>query len=101
MRKSNSTGKSIVKRENETTPASGTNRKFRGTSKPRGRNQFTKAALGRVYDVALKKGAKQFTLELPGGGRITIPVGDQDKQEPSQKNEWDEELYGKNPPPVR
>ena len=58
----------------------------------RGRNQFTKAALSRAVDVARQKGIDQLTLELPGGGRIILPLG-QDK--PSQSNEWDEALYGK------
>jgi hypothetical protein len=56
----------------------------------RGRTQFTKAALSRAVDVARQKGINQLTLELPGGGRIILPLG-QDK--PSQKkNEWDEAL---------
>ena len=64
----------------------------------RGRTQFTKAALSRVVDVARQKGIDQLTLELPGGGRIILPLG-QDK--PSQGNEWDEALYGKNTPAIR
>ena len=68
--------------------------------KSRGRNQFTKAGLGRLIDVGRQKGVPQITLELPGGSRAVLPLS-QDNQEPSQKNEWDEELYGKNSPPVR
>jgi hypothetical protein len=49
---------------------------MRGSS--RGRNQFTKSALSRAVDVARLKGIDQLTLELPGGGRIILPLG-QDK----------------------
>jgi hypothetical protein len=69
---------------------------MRGSS--RGRTQFTKAALSRAVDVAREKGINQLTLELPGGGRIILPLG-QDK--PSQKNEWDEALYGEDKAAVR
>jgi hypothetical protein len=64
----------------------------------RGRNQFTKAALSRVVDVARQKGIDQLTLELPGGGRIILPLG---RDKPSQKNEWDEALYGEDKAAVR
>jgi hypothetical protein len=64
----------------------------------RGRTQFTKSALSRAVDVAREKGIDQLTLELPGGGRIILPLG-QDK--PSQSNEWDEALYGKDTAAVR
>jgi hypothetical protein len=63
----------------------------------RGRTQFTKSALSRAVDVARQKGISQLTLELPGGGRIILPLG-QDK--PSQ-NEWDEALYGEDKVAVR
>jgi hypothetical protein len=68
--------------------------------KPCGRNQFTKAALGRAIDVARQKGVDRVEVELPGQSRIVL-TGIVNKQEPPQKNEWDQELYGNNPPPVR
>ena len=37
------------------------------TPAPRGRNQFTKAALARACDVALAKGFDRVEVELPGG----------------------------------
>jgi hypothetical protein len=45
----------------------------------RGRSQFTKAALERLIDVAVKKGLRQLTLELPGGSKVVLPLS-QDKQ---------------------
>ena len=68
--------------------------------KSRGRNEFTKAGLGRLIDVGRLKRVPQLTLELPGRNRAVFLLS-QDNQEPSQKNERDEELYGKNSPPVR
>jgi hypothetical protein len=69
---------------------------------PRGRNQFTKAALGRTIDIAREKGIDRIEVELPGGGRFVLPVSKQDKQtEPDhQKNEWDE-MYGTDPAETR
>ena len=52
----------------------------------RGRNQFTKAALSRAVDVARLKGIDQLTLELPGGGRIILPLG-RDKPTDDEKPE--------------
>jgi hypothetical protein len=34
---------------------------------PRGRSQFTKAALARACDVAIAKGFNRVEVELPGG----------------------------------
>jgi hypothetical protein len=51
-----------------------------------------------VVDVARQKGIDQLTLELPGGGRIILPLG---RDKPSQKNEWDEALYGEDKAAVR
>ena len=37
---------------------------------PRGRNQFTKAALSRAVDVARQKGIDHVEVEIPGGSKI-------------------------------
>jgi hypothetical protein len=42
---------------------------------PRGRNQFTKAALARACDVAIKKGFNRVEVELPDGKSKIILSG--------------------------
>jgi len=70
----------------------------------RGRNQFTKAALGRGLDMARKKGIPRVDVELPGGSRLVFHITS-NKQGTAAKaaevtNEWDEE-YGANQAEVR
>jgi hypothetical protein len=71
--------------------------------KMRGRNQFTKAALGRARDVAREKGFNRVEIELPGGEtRIVLSkskTANRDRDEGGH-NEWDTELYGKDKAPV-
>jgi hypothetical protein len=42
--------------------------------KPRGRNQFTTAALRRAVKVARETGVDRVEVELPGGSRFILPV---------------------------
>ena len=59
---------------------------------PRGRNQFTKAALSRAIDVARQKGVDRVEVEIPGGSKIVFKgiVHKQDEQEPSQDKGLDQ-----------
>jgi hypothetical protein len=69
---------------------------------PRGRNQFTKAALDRAFTAARKHKIDQVEVEIPGGSKIIFKgIASKQAEEKTEHNEWDEELYGKNPPPVR
>jgi hypothetical protein len=56
-----------------------------------------------VVDVARQKGIDRLTLELPGGSRIILPLdqGNPSSSATSQKNEWDEALYGEDQTSVR
>jgi hypothetical protein len=70
--------------------------------KSRGRNAYTKNNVKRALAIAGETpGVDQVVIETPEGIKYTFHMNKEDKQEPSQKNEWDEELYGKNPPAVR
>jgi hypothetical protein len=66
----------------------------------RGRNQFTKAAIRRAIETARETGVDRVEIELPGQSRIVF-TGIASKQKPSQKNEWDEALYGEDKAAVR
>jgi hypothetical protein len=70
----------------------------------RGRNQFTIAALRRAVNVARQAGVDRVEIEIPGESRIILTGITSEASRtsgPAEVNEWDEELYGKNPPPVR
>ena len=67
--------------------------------RPRGRNSYTKNNVKRALAIARETpGVDHVVIETPEGTKYTFHVN---KELSQGANEWDQDLYGKNPPPVR